>query len=118
MQPTAKQNYGETQVLLQKQGETIESFISDLRIKAKACQFCDLTDELICDRIVCGIKSEGLRKALLRDRDLTLIKAISICRIYEMTEESNKTLAMPQTPSNVDAVHPISSRTKASNKTE
>ncbi len=94
----------------QKQGETIESFISDLRIKAKACHFGELTDELICDRIVCGINSESLRKALLRDSDLTLTKAISICRIHEMTEENNKTLAMPQTPTNVDAVHPISSR--------
>ncbi len=60
----------------QKQGETIESFISDLRIKAKACHFGELTDELICDRIVCGINSESLRKALLRDNDLTLTKAI------------------------------------------
>ncbi len=94
----------------QKQGETIESFISDLRIKAKACNFRELTDELICDRIVCGINSESLRKALLRDSDLTLIKAISICRIHEMTEENNKTLAMAQTPTNVDAIHPVSSR--------
>lgn len=28
----------------QKQGETIEAFISDLRIKAKSCQFGELTD--------------------------------------------------------------------------
>ncbi|KAL1279192.1 hypothetical protein QQF64_025865 [Cirrhinus molitorella] len=94
----------------QKQGETIESFISDLRIKAKACHFGELTDKLICDRIVCGINSEGLRKALLRDSDLTLTKAISICHIHEMTEENNKTLAMPQAPSNVDPVHPVSRR--------
>ncbi len=108
----------------QKQGETIESFISDLRIKAKACHFRELTDELICDRIVCGINSESLRKALLRDSDLNLIKAISICRIHEMTEENNKTLAMPQTPTNVDSIHPGFQqeapihKTKAQNRTK
>lgn len=58
---------------LQKQGETIESFISDLRIKA--CHFGELKDKLICDRIVCGINRKSLRNALLRDSDLTLTKA-------------------------------------------
>lgn len=88
----------------QKQGETIESFISDLRIKAKCCHFGEITDELICDRIVCGVTSDTLRKALLRDSELTLAKAISIARIHEMTEESSKTLATQAT--SVDAVKP------------
>lgn len=86
----------------QRQGETIESFVSDLRIKAKTCQFGDLTDELICDKMVCGITSDSLRKSLLRDSELTLAKAISVCRIHEMTEESSKTLAAQTT--SVDAV--------------
>ena len=88
----------------QKQGESIESFISDLRIKAKCCHFGDLTDELICDRIVCGVASDTLRKALLRNRELTLAKAISISWIHEMTEESSKTLAPQTSAASVDAV--------------
>ena len=75
----------------QKQGESIESFTIDLRIKAKCCHFGELTDELICDRIVCGVTSDTLRKALLRDSELTLAKALSICQIHEMTQESSKT---------------------------
>ncbi len=106
----------------QKQGETIESFISDLRIKAKACHYGELTDEIICDRILCGINSESLKKTLLRDSDLSLTKAISICCINEMTEENYKTLVVPLTPTNVDAVHfkqeaPVH-KTKAQNRTE
>ncbi|KAF1385281.1 hypothetical protein PFLUV_G00106100 [Perca fluviatilis] len=81
----------------QKQGETIESYVSDLRIKAESCHFGDLTEELICDRIVCGIRNDNIRKALLRDSELTLTKAIAICRMYEMTEENNKARAQPQT---------------------
>lgn len=42
----------------QKPGQSIESFISDLRIKAKTCNFGELTDELICDHILCGIISD------------------------------------------------------------
>ncbi|XP_037119455.1 uncharacterized protein LOC119130054 isoform X2 [Syngnathus acus] len=92
----------------QKQGETIESFISDLKIKAKSCHFAELTDELICDRIVCGINNDSIRKALLRDSDLTLAKAISICRVYEMTEENTRALTLQVNP--VDALQQSSSR--------
>ncbi len=35
----------------QKQGESIESFISDLKIKAKSCHFEELTDKLICENL-------------------------------------------------------------------
>jgi len=77
----------------QKQGESIEFYISDLRINTKSCHFGELTDELICDRIVCGIASDSLRKSLLRDSELTLAKAISVCHIHEMAEENSKTLA-------------------------
>lgn len=62
----------------QKQGESIESFSSDLKIKAKSCHFGDLAEELICDRIVCGIINDSLRKTLLRDSELTLAEAVSV----------------------------------------
>ena len=90
----------------QKAGETIESYVSDLRIRAKSCNFGDLYQELIRDRLVCGINNDNMRKVLLRDSDLTLAKAISICQIHEVTEEHNKTLACPQSyATKVDAVH-------------
>lgn len=44
----------------QKQGETVESFINDLKIKAKTLE--SLTDKLICDRIVCGINNNVLER--------------------------------------------------------
>ncbi len=88
----------------QKQGESIKSFISDFK---KSCQFGDLTDELTCDRLVRGT-SDSLRKYLLRDSELTLVKAISICRIHEMTEASSKTLSTQVIC--VDAVKPASNR--------
>ncbi|CAL9695031.1 unnamed protein product [Knipowitschia caucasica] len=89
----------------QKAGETVESYVSDLRIKAKSCNFGELREELVRDRLVCGINNDHLRKVLLRDSDLTLAKAISVCQIHEMTEEHNKSLMSPQSSAtNVDAV--------------
>ena len=62
----------------QKPGETVESYLSALRNKAKMCDFGALQDELIRDRLVCGINSDSVRKILLRECELTLAKAIKI----------------------------------------
>lgn len=88
----------------QKQGESIQSFISDLRIMAKCFHVRDLTENLICDRIVWGVTSDTLRKALSRDSELKLPKAISICQKHEMTEESGKTLAYKSNDASVNAI--------------
>lgn len=90
----------------QKPGETIEAYVSTLRNKAKTCNFGALTDELIRDRLVCGIDNDSVRRVLLRESDLTLAKAIKICQISELTEQHTKVLAAPRSgPTSVDAVH-------------
>ena len=68
-----------------KQGpsEKIDTFITDLRILAKSCEFENLHDSLIRDRIVCGVNSDTVRGRLLREPDLTLQRSIDICRAAE-----------------------------------
>ena len=63
----------------QKSGETIDEYVTDLRSKARTCEFGDLMDSLIRDRIVCGIEDDATRKQLLKEKDLSLQKAIDIC---------------------------------------
>lgn len=53
-------------------GETIEAYVTDLKHKAKDCESGYLTDSLIRDRIVCGIKDHNVHARLLREADLTL----------------------------------------------
>lgn len=53
--------------------------------------------KLIRDRLVCGVHSDTLRKSLLRDPKLTLAKAMSVCQIYEQTEQHTRDPATPQT---------------------
>ena len=70
--------------------ETIDAFATDLKNKAKHCEFSTLTDSLIRDRIVGGIRSDQLRARLLREADLPLIKAIDICRASEASSRELK----------------------------
>ena len=55
-------------------------------LKAKTCEFLNLRDSLIKDRIVLGIISQRVRERLLREDDLTLQKAMQICQAAEATE--------------------------------
>ena len=47
---------------------------------------------LIRDRVVCGIMDDKLRARLLRESELTLKKAIDICRATEVSLEQAKSL--------------------------
>ena len=66
--------------------EDAQSYIASLRILASSCEFGDLQDELIRDRLVCGLKSNVVRKQLLKEPKLTLQKATQICVLHEVSE--------------------------------
>lgn len=72
----------------QSKEETIDQYVLELRLIAKNCAFGNLEEELIRDRIVCGTCSEDVRQRLLRVDDLTLEKAISICRADAESKKS------------------------------
>ena len=76
------------------QGESIDSYVAELKTLAKTCNFCNcLRDSLIRDRVVLGIKNEQTTKKLLRMRDLTLSKCIDTCRSEEITEMQMKSMS-------------------------
>ena len=76
----------------QQRGESIQTYISDLKNKASTCEFGDLKDEMIKDRLVCGIENDKLRRSLLREDKLTLQKAIELCQISDLFERRMKEL--------------------------
>ena len=49
----------------QQVDETIDQYITDLKIKASLCEFGELCDNLIHDRIICGITCDKMRGMLL-----------------------------------------------------
>ena len=50
----------------QNTGETIDGYVTELRKIAKRCEFGELNDSLIKDRVVCGIRNDQVRSRLLR----------------------------------------------------
>ena len=82
--------------LMQKPDETIDQYVTELRTKAKNCEFGDLTESLIRDRIICGVPDDNLRERLLRVQDLNLEAAVRMCRATETTKERMKEIKMEE----------------------
>lgn len=93
-------------------GETIDAYVTDLKHKAKDCEFGDLTDSLIRDRIECGIKDDNVCARLLREEDLTLQKAIDTCRANEITSNQMKMLVEEVDENKISSVRNIKKRGK------
>ena len=56
----------------QKEGETVDQFITDLKTRAKSCEFGEQTESMIRDRLVLGVSDIRLKERLLREGDLSL----------------------------------------------
>ncbi len=76
---------------LQQQGETFDSFIMDLKLKARTCNFGQLQDSMIRDQIVFGINDKKVRERHLRETELTLNEAVRICHASEIALQHAKT---------------------------
>ena len=90
----------------QHDGKTIDQYVTDLKTKAQTCEFKELKDSLIRDRIVCGIRCDKTRSRLLREPDLMLQKAVNICRASETTLSQMKSFTNDQTV-DLPAIHTI-----------
>ena len=71
----------------QEENESIEQYVTAIRKLAQTCNyFCNcLSDSLIRDRFVLGIRDKTIRKKLLKERKLTLSSALDIGRSGETT---------------------------------
>ena len=77
----------------QQIGENVDQYVTDLRNKAKTCEFGNLRDSLIKDRLVCGVLNDKTRSRLLKQVNLTLAGALDICRADEATSVQMKSMA-------------------------
>ncbi|RLU22759.1 hypothetical protein DMN91_005037 [Ooceraea biroi] len=70
--------------------------VSENWAKCLDCAFGELKDSLIKDRIVSGIQSKQLKDRLLREEDLTLDKAVRLCRAAELANRQLEKLNLTE----------------------
>ena len=55
---------------IQREGESVESFITDLYALSETCNYEGFTNEIIHDRIVVGIRDDSIAEHLQIDPEL------------------------------------------------
>ena len=88
----------------QKEGETTEQFITSLYQLIEDCDYGDLKDQMIRDRIVVGIRDKALSQRLQMDSELTLEKAKTLSRQREAIQEQQVLLNSTSTTREIDFV--------------
>ncbi|KAL7857277.1 hypothetical protein SRHO_G00161760 [Serrasalmus rhombeus] len=76
----------------QGQDESVDKYVTDLKALASTCNFGQIKESLIRDRIVCGTNDAALKERLLREDKLTLDKCVQLCRATELSRENRRTL--------------------------
>ena len=67
----------------QEEGESVDQFITSLYTLSEHCDYGDLKDQLIRDRIVVGLRDAKISEKLQLDPALTLLKAVTQARQKE-----------------------------------
>ena len=71
----------------QKSSETIDEYVTALKLLSESCEFGNLKESLIKDIMILGIHDERLREILLRECNLTLEGALNIARSSERAKK-------------------------------
>ncbi|XP_017489177.1 PREDICTED: uncharacterized protein LOC108377419 [Rhagoletis zephyria] len=88
-------------IMTQKSGEPFDEFLTRIKNQSRKCEFGELTDALLRDKIVCGVQSDAVREKLLSVEEITLEKAIKTCRASEAATQQLKELHKEDTEVNV-----------------
>ena len=91
----------------QAEGETFDQYLTPLKELAKTCQYGPMQDDILRDRVVVGIRDDGLRKQLLQKKDLSFRECIDRCRAYESTSAQMRDMKMKDA-----TVHSLEARKK------
>ena len=63
--------------------ETVAEYVSELRALSEYCNFGDSLEEMLRDRLVCGIANETIQSKLLAEKKLTYLDALALAQRLE-----------------------------------
>ena len=67
-------------------------YVAALLKLAKHCNFGNTLDEMLCDRLVCGIAKAAIEKCLFTEPELTFTKAVTIAQAVKGAEKGSREL--------------------------
>ena len=86
-----------------RSGESVADYVAELRAIAQTCNFGTSLEEMLRDRLVCGIGDHETQQRLLSEPKLTWKKALELAQGIEATTKNVKELQVSR-PGLVQAV--------------
>ena len=83
--------------------------MAELRKLATHCDFRDYLNEVLRDRLVCGLVNHNIQRKLLTEADLSLTRALEIAQSMEAVEVNTKKLQTSE-PAEIHAVQASTQR--------
>lgn len=80
---------------IQKDAETVAQFVTELKRLSEYCAFGETLDDMLRDRLVCGVRDSRLQRRLLTEKDLTFAKAFELAKLAELAEKSAGEIQSP-----------------------
>ena len=72
--------------------ESIATFVAALRELSEFCNFGTTLDQMLRDRLVCGVNHEAIQRKLLSEKNLTFEKAYALAQSIETAERDTANL--------------------------
>ena len=75
-----------------KQRESVATYIAELKRLAEDCEFGEFLEQMLRDRIVCGINDPRIQRSLLAERELTYKSAFELAQSMETADQNTNDL--------------------------
>lgn len=81
-------------------------FVSELHSLAEFCNFGTSLDDMIRDRVICGINNTKIQQKMLAEKKLTLTSAAELAQGMETAAKNAKGIAQQETSESAHRVTP------------
>ena len=88
----------------QKETETVGLFVAELRRLSEFCEFGGSLDEMLRNRLVCGLRDVRVQRRLFAEPKLTFTKAFELAQAAELAEKSSQDIS--RAGASVNALEP------------
>ena len=82
----------------------------DMMRDRSACDYGNLTDDIMRDRLILDTKDSAARARMFRETDLTLARAVDMCRIADISQHQLQQIGSKQEEINFTKQHKQQSR--------
>ncbi|GFS07432.1 polyprotein [Elysia marginata] len=82
---------------MRAQGESIRAYVAELKRLTEFCEYNDKLEEMLRDRLVCGIIDRRIQQRLLSEGTLTFPKALEIAQAMKTAADNVQDLLSSRT---------------------